>query len=183
MKFYLVEPTQKKCIAEYTTFTKVIDGNKIYAVREEIYRGGAYIIHVPESSKEIADRLEEMDLTLDDAKNIYGDSDGNFDLNEIFLPNADEEYHEINDFDNEMIHLNDGCSSEWKIVASVDVMSEERQDDLLLEVEKLWEEDFESALVEEGWSEGDTTTEIHCSLLIRECDDRGYVEDDETTGY
>ena len=68
-----------------------------------------------------------------------------------------------------------GAWAEWRIVASLDVMSEEKQDDLLMSVEQLWEEDYDSALVDDGWSDDGTSTEIQCEISLKECDERGFV--------
>ena len=182
MKYYLLEPKEKKSVVEYQTFSKEINESKIYAIREEGYRGGSWIIHVPETDEEIDLRLEELDMTRDDIVAYYGE-DINSMGEKFFLPDPDEDYHELNDYDFEMIQMYDGCWADWKIVATLDTMCEEDQDDLLVKVEELWAEDYDFALTDDGWSDDGTTTEVQCEILLRECDESGYVEGDETTGY
>ena len=174
MKYYLLEPKSKKSIVDYQTFSKVVDGNKIYAVREEGYRGGSFVIHVPETDSEIDLRLADMDMTREDVISYY-EEDINSIGEKFFMPDPDDDYHELNDYDFDLIETYDGCWAEWRIVASLDVMSEEKQDDLLMSVEQLWEEDYDSALVDDGWSDDGTSTEIQCEISLKECDERGFV--------
>ena len=44
-----------------------------------------------------------------------------------------------------------------------------------MSVEQLWEEDYDSALVDDGWSDDGTSTEIQCEISLKECDERGFV--------
>ena len=47
--------------------------------------------------------------------------------------------------------------------------------ELMVSVEQLWEEDYDSALVDDGWSDDGTSTEIQCEISLKECDERGFV--------
>ena len=73
MKYVKVEPQFKKCVTDTTTWKKVIEGETAYLTKCETYRGGSFLINVPETPEEIKECLAYRDMTLSDAYEYFGE--------------------------------------------------------------------------------------------------------------
>ena len=170
MKFYRVEPEYKKCVTDTTTWKKEIDGETAYLTKCEAYRWGAFLIRVPETDAEIDERLEEKEMTREDVKNFYGED---FDLNELWLPDPTEEWFEMADYQAELLEMWDGCSTDWDLIVSSDVLDEEAKEEMLDHLMVVYDEEYDFGLNEEEWEDIDCVQEIHTTLSIVECDESG----------
>jgi len=172
MKYVKVEPQFKKCVTDTTTWKKVIEGETAYLTKCETYRGGSFLINVPETPEEIKECLAYRDMTLSEAYEYFGED---FDLNELWLPNPDEDWVEMGDYQAELLDMYDGCATDWNLILSDDIMSEEDQEELLDKLEMVYDEEHDLGIAEEGWEECDCVQEIHCELTLSECDEYGNV--------
>lgn len=177
MKYYRIEPTYKKAVVDYISFTK--DG--VTATKELGWRWGEFMINVPETDEEIlawGNRNEEYYETLDDVRNDYGLELGEEFPLSTFLPEETDEFVDLDDYDYEMLSIRDTCWEYWNI-SSAD-MSEEDKEALIEELEEIYNEEYEEGIENAGWEYSYANTEIHTSVSVKECDDTGSVLDEET---
>ena len=181
MKQYRMEPTHKKCVIEYETFTKLIGGVKTYVIKEVDYRWGGWIINVPESKKEIREWCETVrGETLDEMLEYHST------VKDIqFIPDTTMEWIDIDDYDTEMLEMWDDCLCEWAVhqyepqdLKDCELMSEEDLETLKDSIEELWEEDGSMGLENDGWESTGYSAQVHCSVTLEECDEYGRIDDD-----
>lgn len=170
MKFYRIEPEYKKAVSDTTTWKKEINGETAYLTKCEVYRWGAFLIRVPETDEEIDERLEEKEMTREDVKNFYGED---FDLNELWLPDPEDGWYEMPDYQAELLEMWDGCSTDWDLIISEEVLSEEDKEEMLDHLMVVYDEEYDFGLNEEGWEDIDCVQEINTTLSIVECDESG----------
>mgnify|MGYP000955409845 CR=1 FL=1 len=110
MKYFLLEPTYKKSVVEYTTFVKKTEDATIRATREEGYRWGSWIIKVPETVEDAVEWCADMNCSFED--DFENDLDA---LIESATPDVNNDFHEVDDYNNEFVELFDGCWADWTI--------------------------------------------------------------------
>ncbi len=182
MKYYVMTPDSKKCMVEYTRFTKTINGMKTSLIKEEGYRSGEIMIRVPETLGELGDWLLDRDMTMNDAVECYGEDTAFW----PFLPTSDEDFVDVDDYDHEFMGAFDGCWNDWSVnqwseedeealyVESRYLTSEETSE-LLEEVYVVYDEFYEEGLEEDGWEHQGCYWEVHCSVTLEESDEYGKV--------
>jgi len=193
MKYFLIEPTYKKSVVEYNSFVKFINGVKTYAILEEGYRWGSFLIPIPETDEEIKAWLDSKDdvSSLQEYLDWYHGVDeeefnalDTIDLAEYMLPNPEEDHCLLTEEfeDAEMIDIWDGCWMFWNIRQHGDSenhLSEEEREALAEDVEALYNEDYQESLEADGWDHCDFFYEIHSNLKITPCDENGNVFEEE----
>ena len=171
MKHYLLEPEYKKSVAEYDVFEKTIDGHTYRVVHEEVFRSGSWIIHVPETEEEINEWLKDRGEDREDYDSVD-------DMQ--FAPPTDEDFHELNDYPNhEFLEMWDGCSGDWYLQDPKGEVDEDRAEEIIDMVTELWDDGYHENLEANGWESVDCFQQIHCEVTLTECDDSGYVFDED----
>jgi hypothetical protein len=171
VRYYLLEPKWKKSVYESERFKKTLeDGTTVYATLEVCWRYGKYLIQVPETNEELDSWAEERDVLVED----YGGYD---ECREALMPDDDEEttYHELDDYDYEMIETWDGISEDWNIHAwgpSKDEVNE-NIDEYIEELEEAYQENYNEGVNELGYDEDTFFVEIHCPIILTPCDESG----------
>src|SRR6056300_1124345 len=62
MKHYLLEPTYKKSVIEWTIFRRMDENNKPIFLRKELgWRWGSWLISVPETEEEAMEYIKSQD--------------------------------------------------------------------------------------------------------------------------
>lgn len=181
MRYYLMTPDHKKSMVEYTRFTKEIDGIKTHLVKEEGYRGGSFVVKVPETLGELDDWLKEREITFDEAVESYGADFTSW----PFLPTADLDWIDVDDYDHEFLQAHDGCWSDWVInqYTSIDageegVLSVEQKDEMLDKIYDIYDEEYEEGIEADGWDMRGCYWEIHCTVSLEESDEYGNILDE-----
>lgn len=194
MKYFLIEPTYKKSVVEYNSFSKVINGVKTFATLEEGYRWGSFLMPIPETAEEIKEFIdskqdaESIEQYLDWYHSVSPEefeAMETIDLAEYLLPNTEDDHIMLTeDFeDAEMLDMWDSCWMFWNIRQngeSENHLTEEESDELAQEVEDLYNEDYSESLEAEGWENTDFSNEIHCTVKITPCDRNGKVAEEST---
>ena len=199
MKYYLVEPTYKKSLIEYTAFKRVDEDGKLIWLRKELgWRWGSFLFSAPETEEEIAEYLESQgyegeNAALEWAMNYgYTIADATtgvieppeepiaYLIKEQLLPSEDEDFVDITeDYGNaEFIDAWDGCWEYWTGSSYQKEIGEEEQEAIIEEVEEVYEEMYEEGVESLGWEFVDTYFELHCSPKITPCDENGKIEED-----
>lgn len=97
MKYYIITPKTKKSLFELQHYVRE-DGARI--VVETTWRGGEFKLTVPETETEI--------------KELLGDSYDEDDVEYYsWLPEDDDDYVELDDYQYEMLGTFDGCSEDY----------------------------------------------------------------------
>ena len=167
MKRFLIEPKMKKSVVEEQTFRKVEDGITFILNREMLWRTGSFVISVPETDEEIHNWLEERGWSQEDWDEGFVDEGS-------FLPDADDEAIELDDYDFEMEHTWDGIYEDWTVTASPEV-DEDVLEEMQEHAQEIYAEDYEESLYAEGWEEAGFCTCIYNGAVITEMED----EDDD----
>jgi len=195
MKHYLLEPTYKKSVVEFTAFKrKDEDGNQIWLRKELGWRWGSWTISVPETKEECLEIIKEQgyegDTAVLDWATDFGHTvtdpetqeevlDPDTSLLEMLtsqmLPletddfvDVTEDYHHA-----EMLECWDGCWEYWHVSSYQKEIDDDEQEAIVEEVEAVYEENYEEGVEELGWEYVGTYYEMHCSPKLTECDARG----------
>lgn len=157
MKTYKVEPAQKKSVVEQQSWSKEIDGVKVWLTYEEVWRWGEFLVHMPDTEEEWKQYAEEIAATIEEAKEYYT------------VPEDLENGIELEDYDFELISTWDGCASYWYASCYPrDAFTEEQLNEIAEEAENGFYEDSYEYLEGEGewdqqtcefWIEGEFTFE------------------------
>jgi hypothetical protein len=195
MKHYLLEPTYKKSVVEYTAFRrKDEDGTQIWLRKELGWRYGSWTISVPENEEECMEYLESKGYVGDDAvfnwAMDYGHTmtdpetkeevlDPDTSLLELvtsqMLPSETDDFVDITeDYEHaEMIETWDGCWEYWTVSSYQKEIDEDEQEAILEGVQEAYDEEYEEGVEDLGWTYVDTYYEMHCSPKITPCHDDG----------
>jgi hypothetical protein len=187
MKHYRVEPTYKKSVVEYDTFSRIDEnGKKIFLQREVGWRWGSWLISVPETQEEIDEYLKSKGFdTIEDfaqdCGRTYIDEDGNevmevgFTLKDFLLPDEDDDQIDMSEDypDAELIETWDGCWEFWSVSSFQAEISEEQNELWSEEAEEAYNEDYEAGLEAIGWKPMFGGFQLQCCPSIVECDENG----------
>ena len=187
MKYYRMEPTMKKSVIEYDTFSRIDEnGKKIFLHREVGWRWGSWLISVPETQEEIDEYVKSkgFDTIQELAESsgyTYSDEDGNevmvdgFTLKDILVPDEDDDQIDMSEdySDAELIETWDGCWEFWEVSSYQAEISEEQNEIWSEEAEEAYNEDYEAGLEAIGWSHVFSGFELQCCPSIVECDENG----------
>jgi len=177
MKYYDIEPTLKKCVVEYEVWVKddpKSDSGKIYATKEIGWRTGDFVILVPETEEEIRDWVSNHENWSYDELMQEIKEGGN-----PFLPSAEDDFIELDDYDYQMNSTWDGCWEEWSVTC-VNMSDDERFELAeIIEVESEESGDYIEWLYNNGWLEENFYTEIQCAVKITETNDPWIQETEE----
>lgn len=155
MKYYLLEPKYKKSLYEMEIHGRY--NNEQVGVTT-CWRTGSFLVRVPESETEIKELLG----------NAYDEDDVEF---YSWLPDEDDDYIELDDYQCEMLSTYDGCSEDYEVR-----IEDEQVADMIMEAlnengaSVLW--DGEHALFE-GFDADSCYYEIHGGCVLTECDENG----------
>ena len=174
MKHYLMEPKNKKACAEYDIFQKEIDGVTYCVVKEEVYRWGSWILHVPDTKQEIADWLEDMGETMESMIDCYESVD-----KFPFVPDSSDDFIELADYDAEFVEMWDGCSCDWYLQDPKGEIPEDKSEEIIDLVQDIFSENYHEGLEDEGWENVDCFQQIHSEVTLKECDDTGSVSEED----
>ena len=212
MKYFVMEPTYKKSIAEETVFKKDIDGgwqsdsqykNSLWATLEVGWRWGSWLVTIPETEEEImtfANRRFGGDAQEEpyykNIQDVYDDYCGGdceesdeqiIELIDVFTPDTSEActFHEVSDYDAEMIETWDGCWEDWSIrqFAADDAdgyLDEDEMNAYLENVEEAWDEDGYESVENLDFLDVGCEFYINCPITLKPCDENGKVFDEET---
>lgn len=173
MKYFLLEPTYKKSVVEYTTFVKKTEDATIRATREEGYRWGSWIIKVPETVEDAVEWCADMNCSFED--DFENDLDA---LIESATPDVNNDFHEVDDYNNEFVELFDGCWADWTIHATGDGKDNYDEEEIQEEVENAWDEEWNSGVENLGYEEQGCWCEIQVEPKLTPCDERGAILDE-----
>jgi len=172
MKYFLLEPTYKKSVVEYTTFVKKTEDATIRATREEGYRWGSWIIKVPETVEDAVEWCADMNCSFED--DFENDLDA---LIESATPDVNNDFHEVDDYNNEFVELFDGCWADWTIHVTGDGKDNYDEEEIQEEVENAWDEEWNSGVENVGYEELGCWCEIQVEPKLTPCDERGAILD------
>jgi hypothetical protein len=173
MKYFLLEPTYKKSVVEYTTFVKKTEDATIRATREEGYRWGSWIIKVPETVEDAVEWCADMNCSFED--DFENDLDA---LIESATPDVNNDFHEVDDYNNEFVELFDGCWADWTIHVTGDGKDNYDEEEIQEEVENAWDEEWNSGVENVGYEELGCWCEIQVEPKLTPCDERGAILDE-----
>ena len=177
MKQYKLEPTSKKSLLEYTVWRKTLENGKdVIAILETGWRWGSFALHVPETEKEIIEWANvncgnpDYYQSIEEVFNDYAVESVEEFLT-VIMPDPNLEFHEMNDYNAEMIETWDGCWEDWSLGGSVEAEEGVDMDVILEELEEGWYEDSWSYMEENGWLEEESYFEICTTITLEEMDD------------
>jgi hypothetical protein len=205
MKYYLLEPTYKKSVIEFTAFKRIDEeGNTIFLRKELGWRWGSFLISVPETEEEAYsfihgqgyDNLfdwasdfgfttwnrETGEETLDvDESNPEAGPDVVAMVTHQLMPQETDDFVDITEDypDAEMIETWDGCWEHWTVESYQTEIPEEEQEAIIEEVEEVYSEEYEEGVENLGWEFIDTYFEMHCSPKLVPCDEHGTPLEEE----
>jgi hypothetical protein len=181
MKHYLLEPTYKKSVVEFTLFKRKNEEGKDIFLRKELgWRWGSFMISVPETPEEELEFAESLGYdsveTLLEDHYGYGPED-EMSLQDILLPDESDDFVDITeDYGHaEMIECWDGCWEFWSVDSYHVELDEDEQEAIIEEVEEAYGEEYEEGVEALGWEFVDTYFEMHCSPKLTPCDENGQV--------
>ena len=201
MKHYLIEPTYKKSLLEFTLFKRKDEEGKDIFLRKELgWRWGSFMISVPDTEEEAMEYLASegyegedailnwaMDYghTIWDGEKEYLDPDTTIVemIESQMLPSETDDFVDISeDYHHaEFIDSWDGCWEYWSVDSYHKEIPEEEQEAIIEEVEEVYAEEYEEGVETLGWEFVDTYFELHCSPKITPCNENGQVEEEETS--
>jgi hypothetical protein len=199
MKYYVIEPTCKKSLVEYTLFKRFNDDGNVVTLRKELgWRWGSFGVAVPETEEEAYTYIHGLgydnllDWACDFGHTITDDNgdeilDPDSDVVEMVrmqvLPSEGDDFVDITEDypEAEMIDCWDGCWEFWFVECHSDPIDEDEQDAIIEEVEEVYGEEYEEGVESLGWEFVSTYFELHCNPSIKEADANFKVlgEDDE----
>ena len=196
MKHYLIEPTYKKSLVEFTLFKRKNEEGKDIFLRKELgWRWGSFMISVPDTEEEAMEYLAsegyegedaflnwamDFGFTVADATTdvIEPPEESMFELIEQqLLPVETDEFVDIiEDYHHaEFIDAWDGCGEYWYVDSYLVELDEDEKEALVEEAEEAYEEMHEEGVESLGWEFVDTYFELHCSPKITPCDEHGKI--------
>ena len=196
MKHYLLEPTYKKSLIEYTIFRRMNENNKPIFLRKELgWRWGSFMISIPETEEEITEYLEShgyegenaaLEWAMDYGFTIADATTGVIEqpdepiadlIKGQLLPSEDDEFVDVTEDygDAEFIDAWDGCWEYWYVDSYLVELDEEEKEAWVEEAEEAYEEMHEEGVEELGWEFVDTSFELHCPPKITPCDEHGKI--------
>jgi len=154
MKYYIIEPKFKKSLLEYEHYVRE-DGARI--VVETLWRGGSFVLTVPETKTEMKEFLGDA----------YDEDDIEY---YTWLPEEDDDYVELDDYQFEMQGTFDGCAEDYETYNMDDDEAE-----MLIEV---LEEEGSSVFWDgvemfEGFESEACYYAIAGGFVLTECDENG----------
>ena len=158
MKYYIITPKTKKSLFELQHYVRE-DGARI--VVETTWRGGEFKLTVPETEAEI--------------KELLGDSYDEDDVEYYsWLPEDDDDYVELDDYQYEMLGTFDGCSEDYETYNM-----DEDESEFLVEI---LEEEGSSVFWDEvemfeGFESEACYYAIAGGFVLTECDENGKIEE------
>lgn len=155
MKYYLLEPKYKKSLVEGEWYERE-DGAKILV--QTTWRTGSFKLTVPETESEMKELLGDA----------YDEDDVEY---YAWLPEEDDDYIELDDYQFEMLSTWDGCSEDHEVFKVEDEDEAEAITEALDEhgISGLWDEEG----VLEGFHADYCFYEIHGGCVLTECDEDG----------
>ena len=198
MKHYLLEPTYKKSLVEYTIFRRLNEnGDPIFLRKELGWRWGSFMISIPDTEEEAMEYLESkgyegedavLNWAIDYGHTLFDGETESLDpdttlvemVQSQMLPSETDEFVDITEDyeDAEMIDCWDGCWEFWSVDSYKVELDEEEKEAMVEEAEEAYAEEYEEAVEELGWEFVDTCFELHCSPKITPCDEHGQVPED-----
>ena len=181
MKQYKLEPTSKKSLLEYTVWRKTLENGKdVIAILETGWRWGSFAIHVPETEKEIIEWANvncgnpDYYQSIEEVFNDYAVESVEEFLT-VIMPDPNLEFHEMNDYNAEMIETWDGCWEDWSIRTgwTEDAPVLDDVDELIEEVDEAYAEEYEDGVEALGWTFQTCEYEMHCKPMITPIDENG----------
>ena len=162
MKTYLLEPSYKKSLLEYQVYEREVDGVKQRATLEIGWRSGSFNLYVPENESELVEWANGRDgPQYENVQEIYDDY-GVESFDDIttgyFMPEDEDDFIEVGDFNYEMNETWDGCWEDWS----------SNDDELTEEIQEGYDEEGWDYLEENGWEEVYCYYEIHCNPVLTE---------------
>ena len=199
MKHYLLEPTYKKSLVEYTIFRRMNENNDPIFLRKELgWRWGSFIISVPETEEEAMDYLKSKGYEGEDAIFDWAEAHGHtiWDgekehldpdtpllkmIESQLLPLETDEFVDITEDyeDAEMQEAWDGCWEFWSVDSYKVELTEADKEAMVEEAEEAYQEEYEEGVEELGWEFVDSCFELHCNPKITPCDENGKVFETE----
>jgi len=158
MKYYIITPKTKKSLFELQHYVRE-DGARI--VVETTWRGGEFKLTVPETETEI--------------KELLGDSYDEDDVDYYsWLPEDDDDYVELDDYQYEMLGTFDGCAEDYETYNM-----DEDESEILVEI--LAEEGsnvfWDGVEMFEGFESEACYYAIVGGFVLTECDENGKIEE------
>jgi hypothetical protein len=201
MKYFKLEPTYKKSLVEFYTFSRplsdLMEGAekdaKAFLVKEIGWRWGDFTIEVPETDDEIAEWLEYKDegnydnfydlavdyglteLTEEGEDILPADKTVSELIEQLLLPDLDDDCILISeDFpDAQMNSTWDGCWEDWSVRTSYGAPDFDEEEFDFEEVEEAYCEEYEEGVESLGWTFDDCEYEMHCNPMITPIDENG----------
>jgi len=192
MKHFLLEPTYKKSLVEFTLFKRKDENDNTIFLRKELgWRWGSFRFSVPETEEEALEYIkskgydgenaifewaEDYGHTIWDGEEDKEYLDPNTSLVEMvksqLLPSEADDFVDITEDyeDAEMIECDDGCWEFWRVSSYQTEISEEDQESIVAEIEEVYSEEYEEGVENLGWEYVSTYFELHCNPKITECD-------------
>lgn len=196
MKYFLLEPTYKKSVVEWTLFQRKDEDGKTINLRKELgWRWGSWLISIPETEEEcmevikkrrcdtVLDYATEYGHTMTDPETKEEVLPEDFNIQEMLqsdlMPSETEESVDITEDynDAEMLETSDGCWEFWSVDSFQVKIDEETSDQIIAEAEEAYGDNYEEGLAELGWQFADTYFEMSCSPKLTPCDENGGVTD------
>lgn len=200
MKHYLVEPTYKKSVIEFTIFKRKNEEGKDIFLRKELgWRWGSWLFSVPETEDEALAYLKSKGFEGEDGilhwAEDYGytitDDNGNEILDpdttliellqNQLLPSESEEFVDITEDyeDAEMLEAFDGCWEFWDVYSHQVELDEDDQEAIMEEASEAYNEEYEEGVEALGWEYVDTYFELQCNPKITPCHSDGTLIEGE----
>lgn len=191
MKYYLVEPTYKKSLIEYTVFRREDEeGNTLFLRREVGWRWGSFIFEVPETDEEVKNYILETGCDdeyewMQDYGFMIQNEAGEYVpdpsmtraemLTQVLLPSENEEFVDITEDygDAELLESWDGCWTYWTLNSNDRDIDLEEEEIVGEEAQDAYYEDGDEGVEDLGWEFVDTLFELQCNPKITQCDKNG----------
>lgn len=178
MKYFKLEPTLKKSIAEFTRWEQRLgNGDAIHAEYEQGWRSGTFIISVPDTAEEVNQWLMDHEYDIED----FGMDIGA--VRDFAKPVSDSEYYELDDYDYVIEALEDSCWSDWNIevhrASDTKMTAVSTDDDIAAVIAAAWEEQEFDGVEALGYTQGEMRYEITSTITLTECDEDGNILGDE----
>lgn len=154
MKEYIIEPSYKKSVIEWTSWAKEINGVNHYLQRELGWRWGSFVINVPETEEEIQAFVKEYGY--EDLESLLEDYSVDS-IEEIALPDPEDDEVQLDDYEYEMLDCWDGCWDDFAVHVYLEGgLDEDERSELAEAMQEIYEEGYEDAIEEDGWEPMDS---------------------------
>ena len=163
---YSIKPLHKKSIVEFNLYKREIDGVNYFMRKESTYRWGEFTIEVPEGDELTRFCLDRGYNSWEEMIEDYGYEETTS-VADFFLPCADDDYHDMDDWEAEVQDLDDECSCFFEVWTTDDAdVPEDYLEALQESVEDIYEEEWDSGLEEAGWIYHGCSFEITSPISI-----------------